>query len=328
MTRNNNKQKPFFWIPLPKEVPREEPVWHDRFIKERCTGKAILVVTVSSEYLFVGSGAYEHDNKNFWMSFFQANGKICIPGTSLKGAIRSIAEAISSSCVLQRRWDKEQRRRGEEVSEDQKACRNINNGLCPACRIFGAIGFRGRVSFSDALSQDEVKKRKVTEIVKIGSLFGPRKYQSSRKFYQVGSASFSTDLEPEENYQCLEVVPKETKFRTTLYFENMAEDELGLVFAALGWDSENGQVKPVFTPKIGGAKPRCFGAVRFGLGRISFLHLPSWNLQPLEKNETLRFVACCIEKAKKSGLIQIDAWEKLKEGFKAKNNFSCPRDVY
>lgn len=313
MRRNNAGPKPFVWIPLPESVPRGKPIWHDRF--QEHTGKAILTLTVESEYLFVGSGAYEYNEKaNLWMTFFRANENICIPGTSLKGAIRSTVEAISDSCILQRK------QKGEQVLRDQEACRDISQ-LCPACRIFGAMGFRGRVSFSDAFPQDPVE----TKIVQIGSLFGPQKSQG-RKFYQTGSASFSTDLRPMKNSQCLEVVPKGTKFRTTLFFENTTESELGLVFAALGWDSENGQVRTAFTPKIGGAKPRCFGAVRFGLKQIALWR--SWSLQPLEKDKILPFVARCLEEAKKSGLIRVDAWNTLRTGLIPRRDSPCPGNVY
>lgn len=312
MRRNNAEPKPFVWIPLPKRVPRGQPVWHDRF--QGHTGKAILTLTVDSDCLFVGSGAYEYSEANLWMTFFRVNETICIPGTSLKGAIRSVVEAISDSCVLQRK------RNSEQVARDQEACRDVTS-LCPACRIFGAMGFRGRVSFSDAFPQDPVE----TKIVQIGSLFGPQKSQG-RKFYQMGAASFSTDLRPRENFQCLEVVPRGTKFRTTLFFENMTDGELGLVFAALGWDLENDQVKPVFTPKIGGAKPRCFGAVRFSLRQISLLL--SWNLQPLGRDATLPFVTRCLEEAKKGGLIKADAWNTLKRELVARRDAPCPRNVY
>lgn len=314
MRRPNASPKPFVWIPLKGGVPRKAPSWHNRF--ENLTGKATLVLTVESDCLFVGSGFYEYSNATLWMTFFRVNGVPSIPGTSLKGAIRSIAEAISNSCVSQMQKE-------ESVSKDYRRCQNVEN-LCPACRIFGAMGFRGRVSFSDALSQGKVQ----TKIVQIGALFKPQKYEG-RKFYQSGSAAFSEDTTPKENHQCLEVVPGNTKFTTTLSFENLTRGELGLVFSALGWGFENDKAAPLFFPKIGGAKPRCFGSVRFEIEQISLLS--SLRLKPLEKDAMFLFIAQCLECTRKDGLLVEGSWEILKEKLKKPTNSEsakCPDGIY
>jgi hypothetical protein len=51
-------------------------------------------------------------------------------------------------------------------------------------------------------------------------------------------------------------------------FENLSEAELGLLFHALGWAVEGERVIIAFAPKIGGAKPRCFGSVQFNPVRL------------------------------------------------------------
>lgn len=315
---SNASPKPFVWIPLQGDVPRKAPSWHNRF--ENLTGKATLVLTVESDCLFVGSGFYEYNNATLWMTFFRVNGVPSIPGTSLKGAIRSITEAISNSCVSQMQKE-------ENVPKDYRRCQKVEN-LCPACRIFGAMGFRGRVSFSDALPQERVQ----TEIVQIGALFKPHfkpKKHEGRKFYQSGRAAFSKDTAPKKNHQFLEVVPEGTKFTTTLSFENLTEGELGLVFSALGWGLEKGKAAPLFFPKIGGAKPRCFGSVCFEIEQISLLS--SLRLRPLEKDAMFLFIAQCLERAKKEGLLVEGSWEILKEELQRPTNpesAECPHGIY
>ena len=65
---------------------------------------------------------------------------IVIPGSSLKGAIRSVVEAISESCV-----SKTVKKVRDAFPTEYKffnECQQDN--LCVACRMFGAMGFQGK----------------------------------------------------------------------------------------------------------------------------------------------------------------------------------------
>jgi hypothetical protein len=107
MPRNPNAEpKPFVLIDIPSYSPERKPATtHEKFAG--LTGRLELTFTVVSEYLFVGSGAYEFDpnargdRPDVWYTFYRRNGQLCVPGTSIKGAIRAIVEAISNSCVSQ-----------------------------------------------------------------------------------------------------------------------------------------------------------------------------------------------------------------------------------
>jgi hypothetical protein len=108
MPRNPNAEpKPFVLIEIPSRAPERKPATtHEKFAG--LTGRLELTFTVVSEYLFVGSGAYgfdpnaRGDRPDVWYTFYRRNGQLCVPGTSIKGAIRAIVEAISNSCVSQR----------------------------------------------------------------------------------------------------------------------------------------------------------------------------------------------------------------------------------
>jgi len=352
----NVEPKPFVLVPIPSEGPkRQPPVTHERFFD--LTGHLGLTFTVVSEYLFVGSGAYDFDpnargdRPDVWYTFYRRNDQMCVPGTSIKGAVRAIVEAISNSCVSQTR----RKRSSEEQvrSSSHRPCqfKDITSSLCPACRLFGTTGYRGRVHFSDFLPRGEVTKG---EIVKIGELWEPKKCDSTkRRFYGQKSFQRAGDLRPTSGFRFVEAVRKETEFQGTLVFENLKEAELGLLFHALGWaveegsalDSrkaaagsaqntrgEQGKVITAFYPKIGGAKPRCFGSVQFNY-QTARLRLWHGNLagllasQELIGNNVTRFFSRCIQESKKGGFLHSESWETLVKECRLRNE-TCPKGVY
>jgi CRISPR/Cas system CSM-associated protein Csm3 (group 7 of RAMP superfamily) len=324
MKRNESKSPaPFFFLPLQGEVSREKPPVHDRF--RGYSGRIELSLVVDSRYLFVGSGAFEFGTEkgigtpDVWLAFCRSNGRLCIPGTSLKGAVRSIVEAISASCVRQVR-------REETLPRMYEPCRDPGN-LCPACRIFGTTGFRGRVCFADAFPRGNV----TTEVVKIGELWGPRRSEG-RKFYRNGEAAVFSDRKPEKNRRFLEVVPEKTRFETTLFFENLEEGELGLLGYAMGWEKKREEERLVlaFRPKIGGAKPRCFGTVQFVPKKVvlfEFHQKALWESRVLEGQDMHGFLVRCLEASKRNGLVREDALRFLRSMLKDRE-YSCPQDVY
>lgn len=328
--RNPNAEpKPFVWVPIPSEGPqRREPTTHERFVG--LTGVLEFTLTVNSAYLFVGSGAYEFDpnahgdRPDVWYTFYRRNGQLCIPGTSLKGAIRSIVEAITNSCVSQYK-------RGEEIPLSHQRCSyrpGKQENLCPACRLFGVAGLRGRVHFADAIPVGRIE----TEIIKIGELWEPsRQEEQNRKFYQAKRYAELSDKRPQTGYRFVEAVKREASFQCRMYFENVAEAELGLLFFALGCEKDEEKVVIGFTPKIGGAKPRCLGAVVFGKPKVvlrggstlkDFLHARS-----LTGDGAIRFLQQCMQKCQESGLIHKSSWEKFRSEMRDRDEF-CPKGMY
>jgi CRISPR/Cas system CSM-associated protein Csm3 (group 7 of RAMP superfamily) len=315
--------KPFVWVPLPADRPRRESyVPHERFTG--LSGKLDFRLRVESDYLFVGSGGYEFDPKgggdrpDVWYTFYRRNGQLCIPGTSLKGAIRSIVEAISNSCVGQRKG-------GEHVARSHEPCRfkgGQQERLCPACRIFGLTGLRGRVRFDDALAQGQIKP----DIVKIAELWPPR-LSGGRKFYQVKKFML-LDRRPQPNFRFIEAVPKGAVFRGALWFENLSPDELGLVCLAMGLSPHESER---FTPKVGGAKPRCLGAVSFEAERLRLRDEVGLRglLHPrvVEAEFLTAYLKAWRDACQQQGLLHTKSWELFVKGMGNKGE-PCPRGVY
>lgn len=317
--------KPFSLVPIPTEAPkRSKAVTFEKF--RGLTGQMDLEFEVVSEYLFVGSGGYEFDpnakgdRPDVWHTFYRRNGQICIPGTSLKGSIRAIVEAISNSCVSQTR-------RSEQVrSKDHQRCefKSVDRSqLCPSCRLFGTTGLRGRANFTDAMLVGNVSLVKV----KIAELWEPRRAQNARRFYEVKAFQRLPNQQPERNCRFVEAVPKGTKFRTILCFENLDESELGLIFHALGWKADDES----FTPKLGGAKPRCFGAVKFEPKQLRLWKMSDLTSLPKpevkEGDALIGFVKRCMIACQNSDLLHKPSWETFVHNMKPKSD-ACPRGNY
>ncbi|MCS7224047.1 MAG: RAMP superfamily CRISPR-associated protein [Armatimonadetes bacterium] len=333
MRQRQQEPKPFCWICLPQQSPQKTaPVTLDRFTN--LTGKLDFSIKVASDYLFVGSGDHEfkpdsHSNEpDVWRTFFRVNGKIAIPGASIKGAIRSIVEAISNSCVLH----------GERTGSYHQRCiaggPTIQNWqLCPACRIFGTTGLAGRVSFGDAYLTSETN----TEVVKIGELWSPSRSCLGRKFYIPGSAAVAQNNSPERNFIFVEAVPKNAVFCSSLRFQNLQPAELGLLIIAMGWSTDGTNLQREWAPKIGGAKPRCFGSVWFDFCQLHLMQeqqnrsLATLAAQGLMKilsgadmeTELVRF----INEANRE-LIHQESRTDLKNLLSASPGRSCPGGMY
>lgn len=239
--------KPYKFVPLPPGRPATEPpAGHHRYREGTLTGTLTATIVARSP-VHVASGLLEPKpgNRQYPMvkGHFRTGDKPAIPGTSLKGCIRSIVEAITRSSV--------QVTRARELPRDYQPSRRIDQ-LDVAQRIFGALGYQGLVRFGDAVlaSGD-------TTIVPSVQLFRPRSeavdtyFDSSeprgRKFYMHGKLA--------QGNLPLEACPIDSSFGLRMEFENLAASELGVVLIALGLG------EPRFLPKLGGAKPACLGTI-------------------------------------------------------------------
>jgi CRISPR/Cas system CSM-associated protein Csm3 (group 7 of RAMP superfamily) len=70
--------------------------------------------------------------------------QLLIQGSSLKGCIRAIYEAITNStlAVITNRYR-------QKIPKDRLPCRS-KESLCPASQVFGALDWQGLVHFTDA----------------------------------------------------------------------------------------------------------------------------------------------------------------------------------
>lgn len=141
------RDKPYEFVPLLDECKRIE---YDLIKEQRSySGKLRLKITVVSP-LHIGSKQQDYDsNGNVIKKQMCRNGKIILPGSSLKGAVRSVAEAVSYSCAVKVPDDVLLK-----ILPPQNESRCSGAGkLCMSCYIFGMMGkagnYKGRVQFGE-----------------------------------------------------------------------------------------------------------------------------------------------------------------------------------
>jgi CRISPR-associated protein Csm3 len=218
----------YFFVRLPKDKLRqpwpgriEAPTPHHARIGDDEYSGTVTCVLVTESPLYVGSGLLrENDATSGGVTrdvMRGPDGRPLIPGSSLKGTFRAIAEAASRSCVSMATED--DRRRPFRYSENQREfpgrhvripdavsravskSRSVrleldplivdplvpcqaDDALCPCCGLFGLLGYRGRVSFSTA----EPVGAGTTEVHQIPALFSPRAHRLAHKDYWASDA--------------------------------------------------------------------------------------------------------------------------------------------
>src|SRR5436305_1187459 len=130
--------KPYEFVPLPEgRIPTSAPAGHHRYQPGSLTGTLTATIIARSP-VHVASGLLEQTRDRQYplvKGHFRTGGTPTIPGTSLKGCIRSIVEAISRSSV--------QITRARELPREYQPSRQIDQ-LDVAQRIFGALGYQGQ----------------------------------------------------------------------------------------------------------------------------------------------------------------------------------------
>ena len=309
--------KPFAFMPLPNRVNRQRPTGHDLYNAECTTGQIQGTIEALSP-IHIGSGIIDlGQDVELIKTAVRTSENVVIPGSSLKGAIRSVIEAISESCVC-----KVSGRIRRAVPRDFAECRQKER-LCVTCRMFGAMGFQGNVAVQDA---PQIEGEIVTKLVP--ELYAPRRYQHGmrdipgRKFYMHGQvASGETPVEACE---------VGSKFRFVVQIDNLRQAEWGLLFTALGHHPNH-----PFKIKIGGAKTVCFGSIDFQLERIQIEaqtrdQYLDWDVKPesAKTGEPLEtWKRECITQATDS-LIKQNLLTDLAHILRYPNDRNCPSGLY
>ncbi len=250
--------KPYDFVPLPEgSIPTKPPAGHHHYAAERYTG-VLRATLIARSPVHVASGLLQptkDQNYPLVKGHFRTQERLAIPGTSLKGCIRSVAEAISRASV--------QVTRARELDRRYLPAREADQ-LDVVQRIFGALGYQGMLRIADALLPVETQ----AVIVPSPQLFRPRSEATDvyfegrrargRKFYMHGKLA-GGDLP-------LEACPVESHFPLHMDFENVSGAELGLVLTALGLSAEG---QPRFWLKLGGGKPACLGTIEVSAPTLS-----------------------------------------------------------
>ena len=258
-SRGNIALKPYKLIPFPKEKPPlDKPIGHHKYYEKRIHGTLHLCLTVetavhvSTGIVAMGSDIGQNRIPLIKTMMQDGDGKsLIIPGSSFKGVVRSIYEAITNSTlgVVTGKYS-------NKIPRDRLPCKN-KESLCPASRVFGAMDWQGLIDFNDAKCQSVSSPGFMT------SLYSPRPTQSKkyytnnrvagRKFYYHADKAISKG---ENRGIAVQQAAKKLNFTTQLGFKNLTEAELGVLLIALGQDTDYPMAL-----KIGAGKPIGMGTM-------------------------------------------------------------------
>jgi CRISPR-associated protein Csm3 len=222
-------------LPRVASAPERRPlVGHDRPQPGAWSGRLVLRLDCLTP-LHLGSGALRLD-AGLPVAAVARDGRgvPVVPGASLKGLLRFVVEAVTASCD----------------PLEHGRCDPGQGRLCPACSLFGAIGhggYRARVAVGELRLVGEPSS--ATEVLEVPAMYQPRKPAGERR-YKV----YRHGREPVRGGERVEVVRAGACFRGPLWFEDVADPELGLLAFALGLDGS-------FRPKLGGFRPAYLGSV-------------------------------------------------------------------
>ena len=163
-------KKPYVFIPIVQNV-RYNPVQSRQDALTSECGIIRVSITAHSPLHF-GQGKLLADTSSSQVGFTHAlsreNGRLVLPGSSFKGMLRAFFEAITNSCILFTTRNIDTRKAlpvanrsvcPKKVEFDTPNTNKYapNIGLCPACSIFGSLGYKGKLSFSPFYAREDTK---------------------------------------------------------------------------------------------------------------------------------------------------------------------------
>ncbi|WP_353930219.1 RAMP superfamily CRISPR-associated protein [Okeanomitos corallinicola TIOX110] len=332
----NSTSKPYQFVSFPQERPNlKNPVGHDKFDKNLLHGILFLTLKVkTSLHISTGVTSLGSDiaaRVPLIKTMVQGIDKhLLIQGSSLKGCIRSVYEAITNStlAVVTSRYR-------DKIPNERLPCKNKQE-LCPASQVFGALNWQGLIEFNDAKCEN----------IGFNTGFMPSLY---RPRPEPGSAYFNTRgkvagrkfyyhtiraIEKGENQGTpVQQAAKEYTFTTQLQFKNLKPEELGTLFIILGQDANY----PIAL-KIGGGKPIGMGTMTVEISQAKILqniddlrsHYSNYtpNQDHFLNGETLKkFIQTQIKTAH-SQLIQTPQLQQLAEVLRYPTDRESPEGMY
>ncbi|MFK0735102.1 MAG: RAMP superfamily CRISPR-associated protein [Gloeotrichia echinulata GP01] len=259
-------QKPYEFVSFPSERPNlQRPAGHHKYLSDRLHGSLYLTLKVqTSLHVSTGVVVMGSDIGNNRIPLIKTmvqavDQKLSIQGSSLKGCIRSVYEAITNStlAVITSKYR-------EKIPTERLPCPNKEQ-LCPASRVFGALDWQGLLDFNDAKCESMGFATGF-----MPSLYRPRPDEriayfirgkvAGRKFY------YNTNRAIDKGQNAgipVQQAGREYTFKTQLHFKNLTAEELGTLFIVLGQDP-----KYPLALKVGGGKPIGMGTMTVKIDKI------------------------------------------------------------
>ncbi len=230
-------------------VVRQEPVPHDKWLPNRLTGNLILTLeTPPGQFVSPGTGQLSltrgEGGEVVAQQVARAAGTPVIPGSGIKGAVRTIFELLSFSC--------------NPFGPRSAAC--DKRDCCEACSLFGLMSWSGRAGFGDAKPSSPGSVQVKVAKLPIPWLPRPEKTRGEFRLYDLREAEqFDRDRRvwtKRSKELSREVFSGE--FETRLNFRNVSWEELGRLLLCMGLGTDD---RTRFALRLGGVKYDGKGAV-------------------------------------------------------------------
>lgn len=268
---------------------RRKPIWHNRLTgvdgQHLYSGSIELDIYAETPLFIADPRAAPSDPRKATQSIKNKPGQYIIPGSSLKGMVRTVVETLGNGCLTLFDGRYDGKYRNDKVNYYHavpltfQKCKDSTN-LCIACRIFGMLRvdkeregsngekedakavFLGKVNIGDAVV---VGESKVHAPIYTFALMNPkpyhdvfyldetRKHIAGRKFYFHHEKLLQSETLGKYN-RYIQPLDSDTKFHTRIDFTNLEEDEFGALLLALTLE-EN------MRHKIGYGKPLGLGSI-------------------------------------------------------------------
>jgi CRISPR/Cas system CSM-associated protein Csm3 (group 7 of RAMP superfamily) len=323
--------KPYSFTTFPDRKPTlATPIGHDRYQPDRLHGTLYLMLQVQTGlHVSTGITAMGSDigsRLSLVKTMTTTDQQLVIQGSSLKGYIRSVYEAITNStlAVITSKYR-------DKIPPERLPCKNRNQ-LCPASRVFGAMDWQGLVEFSDSKCQ--------TQQVSVGfmpSLYSPRPEQcreyfvrgriAGRKFYYNMTRVVDKD---EQRGIPVQQASRQYRFKTEIHYKNLLPEEIGILFLILGQDQTN----PIAL-KVGGGKPIGMGTMTTEITKIEHSQdvRDRYRRYDVENTQLTgaalqTFIQAQIAAAQKSSLLEKTQWQQLATILKYPGTQDPPEGIY
>jgi CRISPR/Cas system CSM-associated protein Csm3 (group 7 of RAMP superfamily) len=202
-----------------------------------------------------------------------------IPGTSLKGVIRNVAEAAANACfTLPNQFLYEKRTLEYDLPIGFNTCRDHKN-LCPTCRLFGMLNrgevFAGNVSVQDATVQSGYQKQRLTLAILSGPKPRHKAFYSTnpneikppvrgRKFFYHRPQGPRERRDKDGQNKTVDAILPGAVFKFEVDFENVTDSDLNLLlFALVMW--------PDACHKVGMGKPIGLGSAKIEVASLTLI---------------------------------------------------------
>jgi CRISPR/Cas system CSM-associated protein Csm3 (group 7 of RAMP superfamily) len=294
MPQDESFWNPYRMIPAKQEIRRKPPLTDERFVAK---SGVIYCSLENLTPLFVGK------NRNNSEQFLTRTGKYVIPGSSLKGMLRSLAEIVGGGCFV----TDPKGQYAAEYAACSKAC-----SLCKACRTFGMMErgkgakvHKGNVSVSDAILREGEPTTHLFEVLLYNKGTRHEPFYRSPHTGSLDGRSCKFYSHQPKRTESVPTVPAKLKSNTwninallpghhfdfEVHFCNLRQEELELLIYVLALEEhvvvEIGEQKLALQGplrhKIGNAKPLGMGSCQITINKLVYFAAPKIRFSSLQQ---------------------------------------------